>query len=183
MKVQMHTFFERLDTAGQKPTVIDRELAAATVALASGNLREAQKHVTAAHAATGELGEALAAVEAWGKAVPAEADLDPLPSTPSEPPPPPAAPPGMRVADVAEAAGSSDAGPYDGPVNPTTLTLANWGYYAAHNLGAQSGHIFDRPFVIGDPFTGRTYTEGDLANAERDADPQIPGGVSLAQWG
>jgi hypothetical protein len=178
MRVQMHTFFERLDTAGQLPTIIDRELAAATVALASGNLREAQKHVTTAHTATGELGEALAAVEAWGKAVPAEADLDALPSTP-----PPAAPPGMRVADVAEVVRSGDVGPYDGPVNPTTLTLANWGYYAAHNLGAQSGHIFDRPFVIGDPFTGRTYTEGELANAERDADPQIPGGVSLAQWG
>jgi hypothetical protein len=42
----MHTFFERLDTAGQKPTIIDRELAAATVELARGNLREAQKHVT-----------------------------------------------------------------------------------------------------------------------------------------
>lgn len=87
MKVQMHTFFVRLDVAGQLPTKIDAALADATKALNAGQLREAQRYVTIAHQATAQLGDALADLEAWGKAVPSSADTDAVPEEKPEKPP------------------------------------------------------------------------------------------------
>lgn len=166
-------FFALLDAAGQMPSKVNDQLVKAINVLHPSH--PALAYVLRAAQVNSELGDQkLKALETWGKAgdVPAAA--------------PTGLPPGQVVADVGGL--PADQGAFDGQLNPTLMTGPNWGYYARQNLGAQSGHIFDRPFVIGDANTGSTFDAGTLAAFQNSADPIVRDAqgnqvADLSQWG
>lgn len=150
-------FFERLDQAGQLPSKVNDELVLALNALHPSH--PARIYVERAAKLNSELGdEKLKALEDWGKADGQAQKRD-------------AGVPGGEVVDVGSL--SADQGAFDGQLNPTLMSGPNWGYYAKQNLGAHSGHIFDRQFRIGDPNTGSTFDAGTLANLQNVADPIV----------
>lgn len=167
-------YFERLSEAGERTSKVNDQLVGALDRLHPSH--PARIFVERAAKLNSELGdEKLKALEDWGKA-------DPTVAAPSRDV---TIPPG-EVVDVGSLA--ADHGAFDGDVNPTLLSLWNWGYYAKQNLGAQSGHIFDRPFTIGNAETGVTYDAGRLANAQNYADPIVRDAqgnqvADLSQWG
>jgi hypothetical protein len=149
--------------AGPLPTAMDEQLAGEDYEYGRGQFGQAHAHARLAHAKVAAMGAALAALEAWGRSL---GFYPAAPATPAT-----GLPPGMVVADVGTL--PADQGAFDGNVNPALMSGPNWGYYAKANLGKSSGHIFDRPFVIGDPVAGTTFDEGTLAAFQNVADPLV----------
>lgn len=176
-----YDYFVRLDEAGQLPSKVNEQLVKALDRLHPSH--PARIFVERAAALNSELGdEKLKALEDWGKA---DAALDSAPLSPHRDTPPAPRPP-VQTVDVGSLA--ADQGAFVGLLNPVLMSGPNWGYYAKKNLGAQSGHIFDRPFVIGDPNTGSIFDAGTLAILEGMADPIVRDAqgnqvADLSQWG
>lgn len=165
-------FFAILDKAGSSPegspSTTDGLLFQALERLHYSD--PARTFVQKAAESNSAVGRRLARLTAWGQA---EGDIpvDPPDSGINQPPAP-----GLRAGEVVVDVGSqlsADQGAFDGTLNPVLMSRPNWGYYAKHNLGAKSGHIFDRPFTIGDPNTGETFDDGTLAALQNFADPIV----------
>lgn len=161
----LHDLDVRINDAGTALSAVDGALAAYRAT--GGN----DPAVLRAHAALAIAGAGLAAVQAWS--TDQRKKLAPTDFTPAAS----SLPAGMVVVSVGS---TLDQGAYSGPVDPATLSAANYAWMEQNFPTNKFGQVFSGPPSYKAP-DGHSYTVGELATiirAHQDT-PQIPGGPNL----